>query len=201
MIFGKEPGLSRAESAVVYRRSKDLAPARKFWAFRCSKDNEMVGAITIYRQQVRPFSDKQIALVANFAGQAVIAIENTRLLNELRQRTTDLTESLEQQTATSEVLSVISSSPGELEPVFNAMLENAVKLCGAKNGNLLASRWRSVPRRGATSRIAELIRRLGASRTGPRPSSGSSSRPHHPNQGGHSYRRRQNGTELYRARS
>jgi regulator of replication initiation timing len=117
------------------------------------KENELVGAISIYRQEVRLFSDKQVELVTNFAQQAVIAIENARLLNELRQRTDDLSEALEQQTATSEVLSVISSSPGELEPVFRAMLENAVRICEAKFGVLFryeggafsAAAWLGVP--------------------------------------------------------
>jgi two-component system, NtrC family, sensor kinase len=111
-----------------------LAGARSLIAVPMVKDNEVVGAITIYRQEVRPFTDKQVELVTNFAAQAVIAIENTRLLNELRQRTDDLSESLDQQTATSEVLKVISSTPGELEPVFSAMLANAVRICGAKFG-------------------------------------------------------------------
>ena len=101
------------------------------------RENELVGAFTLSRQEVRAFSEEQIGLVKNFAAQAVVAIENARLLNELRQRTTDLTEALEQQTATSEVLQTISKSPGELQPVFHTMLANAVQICDAKFGNLL----------------------------------------------------------------
>jgi transcriptional regulator with GAF, ATPase, and Fis domain len=114
----------------------EMTGARTVLAVPMLKENELIGAIAIYRQKVRPFTEKQIALLTNFASQAVIAIENTRLLNELRQRTDDLSESLEQQTATSEVLRVISSSPGELDTIFSTMLSNALRICEAKFGNL-----------------------------------------------------------------
>src|SRR5262249_38878994 len=106
-----------------------LGGARSHVAVPMLKEGELVGAITIYRQEVRPFTGKQIALVTSFAAQAVIAIENTRLLNELR-------ESLQQQTATADVLQVISSSTGELEPVFQAMLQNSLRICEAKFGQM-----------------------------------------------------------------
>src|SRR3954471_17204535 len=99
--------------------------------------DEAIGLLSVVRLVAGPLSDKQLAVLRTFASQAVIAIENTRLLKELRQRTDDLGESLERQTATSDVLRVISNSSGDLKPVFKSMLGNALRICEAKFGNLL----------------------------------------------------------------
>ena len=142
---------------------------RTYVAVPMLKESDLVGAISVYRTEVRAFTEKQIALLTSFAAQAVIALENTRLLNELRERTDDLTEALGQQTATSEVLQVISSSPGELEPVFKAMLENATRICDAKFGVLQlleGDGFRAVALHNAPPAFADYVQR-GLLRPGP----------------------------------
>ena len=121
-----EPGYRGSPEHVI---AVELGGIRTVLSVPMLKDGELIGAFNLHRQTVRPFTDKQVDLVTNFAKQAVIAIENTRLLNELRQRTEDLSASLDQQMAMSEVLRVISSSPTDLTPVFDTILTNATRLC------------------------------------------------------------------------
>src|SRR5262245_10507503 len=148
-------GSAYAERDPLRVQAIELLRARTYLAVPMLKEDELVGAIVIYRQEVRPFTDKQIELIQNFAAQAVIAIENARLLNETR-------EALERQTATSEVLGVISGSQGELAPVFESILANATRICGAKFGTLTlfeGDELRVVAMHGAPRAFEELRRR------------------------------------------
>jgi GAF domain-containing protein len=116
--------------------AKAIETYRSFLAVPVLKRTDLLGVISLYHPEVKPFTDRQVAVVETFAHQAAIAIENVRLFEAEQQRSRELTESLEQQTATAEVLRVISSSPGDLQPVFEAMLENAVRICGASFGSM-----------------------------------------------------------------
>ena len=164
------PGyLDRTDVGAV--QAVELGAAKTAMLIPMLKENELVGEFTVFRREVRPFTEKQINLVTNFAAQAVIAIENARLLTELRQRTDDLTESLEQQTATSEVLKVISSSPSDLGPLFETMLGNATRLCEATFGLLVLYeggwRFRVVAMSNAPPAFAELRQREPVFEAGP----------------------------------
>jgi class 3 adenylate cyclase/putative methionine-R-sulfoxide reductase with GAF domain len=154
-----------AERSPLMVAAVELGGVRTYLAVPMFKEDKIIGAVLLYRQEVRQFNDKQVAVLKSFAAQADIAIENTRLLNELRQRTDDLTESLEQQTATSEVLKVISSSPGELQPVFQAMLENATHLCEAHFGAIVrfdGELFHPIAELNTPARLSEFLRERGS---------------------------------------
>jgi GAF domain-containing protein len=123
-------------SSAAYSIGVETGGLRTILAVPMLKEGELIGTFNLFRQEVRPFTDKQIEVVTNFAAQAVIAIENARLLNELRRRTTDLTESLDQQTAISEILRVISNSPSDVKPVLASVAENAARICEAQFTNI-----------------------------------------------------------------
>src|SRR6516165_2165775 len=151
--YKEHPAYQHGDAGAV--RFVDVAGVRTLANVPMLKEDELIGTIQIYRKEVRPFTDKQLELLKNFAAQAVIAIENTRLLNELR-------ESLQQQTATAEVLRVISSSPGELEPVFQNLLENATRLCAADFGLMAqynGSSFQLMAQLGADQDYLEYLRR------------------------------------------
>ena len=164
MIEGKAVQISDvlSDPEYAYLESQKKGGYRTMLGVPLLREGTPIGVLLLARSSVRPFTQKQIELVSTFADQAVIAIENVRLFEAEQQRSHELSESLEQQTATSEVLKVISSSPGELEPVFEAMLANAVRICDAKFGNLWlreGDAFRIGAMHGAPSEYADFLHR------------------------------------------
>src|SRR5262249_26400854 len=125
-----------ADPNYTFVEGQKLAGFRTILTVPMLREGAPIGVLGVSRREVRPFTDKQIELVITFADQAAIAIENARLFDDVQARTRDLSESLQQQTATADVLKVISSSPGNLDPVFDAILENATQICQARFGTL-----------------------------------------------------------------
>jgi two-component system, NtrC family, sensor kinase len=157
-----------ADPEYVWSESISRGGFRTMLGVPLLREGQHIGVIALCRSEVAPFTDKQVELVKTFADQAVIAIENARLFDEVQARTRELSESLEQQTATSEVLKVISSSPGELEPVFEAMLANAMRVCEAKFGFMYrcsGDNWEIQAQYGAVPAYADIVRR--STRPGP----------------------------------
>ena len=153
------------DSEYTYTEGQKIGGYRTLLSVPMLREGEPIGVLSLQRKSVRPFTDKQIDLVKTFADQAVIAIENVRLFDEVQARTRDLTEALEQQTATSEVLRVISSSPGDLEPVFQAMLQHSVTICAATFGQMFlreGDRVRLVAHLGVPAALVDHDKQRGA---------------------------------------